>query len=732
VSRTSVVASFFDTVSRFVLCLAMAPLAAHPQSTAPESRSIHKRPVTVEDAIRMKLPANPGCFPGDDSDGCLAQFSPDGKRFVIVIKQGNVEQNTNEYSLLLYRTTEALHSPKPEILLRMSSSSNRGAIRRVRWLRDNETLVFLGENPGEASQVYALNTQSKQLKKLTSHETSVTNYDIAPDGQEMLFLADTPDKKIKDSEDVRREGQIITNQLLSALLAGNCASSIYCAQQQLFLQRAHELPLNIPMQDLAWERSPVSVSPDGNYGVVGVNVLSQDLPASWVDYNFPENEYLHGFFLNTKGGSPFARYLIVDLKHGTAEPLWDAPMIQFPRLTWAPQGHSFFLKSYLPLSGTDPEERKARQENLFPVEVKLPSREIRKITESELPGDAGNPAPLAVTLEEDLNHPPKVYVSEAKTNQRALLMDLNSQFAELSFGNAEALEWKAADGFNVEGGLYLPPDYTPGMKYPLVIQTHGFDPSRFSMDGLYEWSSGYAARFLASKGIVVLQAYRLKNPADSTAIEADKRLGTNPAQAEKKFAVTAYEGAISALDARGMIDRNRVGIMGFSRTVCFVADALTHSQFHFAAAILVNGIDCGYFGYLAYGGHPDIDNLNGGGTPFGRNLMTWLRDAPGFNLDKVDTPVRLEEHGVNSGLLELWEWYSGLSRLAKPVEYVYLPDAPHLLVKPWERRTSQQGAVDWFSFWLKGEENPGALKRDQYKRWRKLRKESSAGAEGTQ
>ena len=477
---------------------------------------------------------------------------------------------------------------------------------------------------------------------------------------------------------------------------------------------------------MAWERSPVSVSPDGNYGVIGVNVLSQDLPASWVEYKFPENDYLHGFFLNTKGGSPFARYLVVDLKQGTVEPLWDAPMIQFPHLTWAPDGHSLSLKSYLPLAGTDPDERNVRQENLFAVEVKLPSREIRKITESELLAKAGNRAPLAVTLEEDLNHPPKVYVSGGQTQQRALLIDLNPQFAELSLGNVETFEWKAADGFSVVGGLYLPPDYAPGTKYPFVIQTHGFDSSRFSMDGLYEWSSGYAARFLAGKGIVVLQAYRLKNPVDSEATEGDKRLGANPAQAQKKFAVTAYEGAIDALDERGLIDRNRVGIMGFSRTVCFVADALTHSQHHFAAAILVNGIDCGYFGYLAYGGHPDLDNLNGGGTPFGRNLMTWLRDAPGFNLDRVDTPVRLEEHGVNGGLLELWEWYSGLSKLAKPVEYLYLPDAPHLLVKPWERRASQQGAVDWFSFWLKGEEDSGATKRDQYRRWQELRAASPA------
>jgi hypothetical protein len=35
---------------------------------------------------------------------------------------------------------------------------------------------------------------------------------------------------------------------------------------------------------------------------------------------------------------------------------------------------------------------------------------------------------------------------------------------------------------------------------------------------------------------------------------------------------------------------------------------------------------------------------------------------------------------------------------------------------------SQGGTVDWFRFWLKGEEDPDPAKTEQYKRWRELRK----------
>ncbi len=53
---------------------------------------------------------------------------------------------------------------------------------------------------------------------------------------------------------------------------------------------------------------------------------------------------------------------------------------------------------------------------------------------------------------------------------------------------------------------------------------------------------------------------------------------------------------------------------------------------------------------------------------------------------------------------------------------VYLPEAEHVLVRPWERMVSQGGDVDWFDFWLNGHEDPDPAKAEQYARWRKLRK----------
>src|SRR5579859_6445262 len=49
-----------------------------------------KRPVTVADSIQMTRLGDPSYTDGAPSKGIVAKFSPDGKRFVVVLKKGNL------------------------------------------------------------------------------------------------------------------------------------------------------------------------------------------------------------------------------------------------------------------------------------------------------------------------------------------------------------------------------------------------------------------------------------------------------------------------------------------------------------------------------------------------------------------------------------------------------------------------------------------------------------------
>jgi hypothetical protein len=132
-------------------------------------------------------------------------------------------------------------------------------------------------------------------------------------------------------------------------------------------------------------------------------------------------------------------------------------------------------------------------------------------------------------------------------------------------------------------------------------------------------------------------------------------------------------------------------------------------------------MDGGYFYHMAFGPRDDIA-VNGGKPPFGAGLELWRKNSPDLNLDKIRTPVRLQAQGASDGILNFWAWYSGLTELDRPVDFLYLPDAPHMIVKPWEQEAAQQGLIDWFRFWLKGEEDPDMKKAEQYARWKELRK----------
>jgi hypothetical protein len=72
-------------------------------------------------------------------------------------------------------------------------------------------------------------------------------------------------------------------------------------------------------------------------------------------------------------------------------------------------------------------------------------------------------------------------------------------------------------------------------------------------------------------------------------------------------------------------------------------------------------------------------------------------------------------------ILGEWEWFAALTRLTRPVEMIVLQDGSHILQRPSDRIASQQGNVDWFCFWLKGEYDADPAKKEQYERWRRMR-----------
>jgi hypothetical protein len=318
---------------------------------------------------------------------------------------------------------------------------------------------------------------------------------------------------------------------------------------------------------------------------------------------------------------------------------------------------------------------------------------------------------LSLTIKEDINTLPAVWVTDRASKITKKLWDPNPQLANMNLGKASVVKWKDDSGYQWKATLVTPPNYVRGRRYPLVIQTHGVDFDEFLADGSY--TTAFAARPLASVGIVVLQMPMNQEHAETPQEIPDQLRG--------------FRSAIALLDARGLIDPKKVGIIGFSRTCYYTESALVQYPKLFAAASINDGIDASYMQYLVFsstqGSLPEEEQIYGT-LPFGEGLQTWVKEAPSFNLDRVETPLLITALGPDS-ILQEWEIYTSLRMQKKPVDLIYLPQTQgyqHVLQRPLERFASQQGNVDWFRFWLQGYEDPDPAKTAQYKRWESLRK----------
>src|SRR6266704_2023967 len=240
-----------------------------------------KRRITVKDTIEMTEFADRGYFLGGAPESPVAIFSPDGKQFLVRLKKGDVERNAVKYWLLLFRSSEVFRSPCGQVLVEMSSSSNREAIGQVRWL-DNRTVAFLGEDVGATPQVYRADIFTKRVVQLTNHPTAVVSYDMSRDGQEIVYEAAPRPRQVLRTQEVLRNGVVITSQTVDELLDDGVERADTRNDRLRFVQRLTNKAQRVPSSDSLTEYLPLEMSPDGRFVVLAV--YASEIPDGWKQY----------------------------------------------------------------------------------------------------------------------------------------------------------------------------------------------------------------------------------------------------------------------------------------------------------------------------------------------------------------------------------------------------------------------------------------------------------------
>ncbi len=329
------------------------------------------------------------------------------------------------------------------------------------------------------------------------------------------------------------------------------------------------------------------------------------------------------------------------------------------------------------------------QRNLSYVEANGSSSFARRI--APYPGDiywnpvstqAGNLAflsantlspgtPKVVKFEESSRLKPRL----SGTNLASQTYPLPDSFPADQLFAPQAVTFKAADGLEIHGQLFLPKDAKPTDKLPAVIFSHG-GPMRQMLLGwhsMYYYHNTYAFnQFLASKGYAVLSVnYRGGVGYGRAFREAPKRGGRGATEYQDIVAGAHY------LRSRSDIDTSRIGLWGGSYGGFLTAMGLAKNSDLFAAGVDIHGV------------HDWASRLSGGpGNSEDRDAVKVARESsPLFNVNTWRAPVLLI-HGDddrNVAFNQTTELARRLREQKVEFEQLVFPDEVHdfLLHRHW-------------------------------------------------
>jgi hypothetical protein len=737
------------TLSLTVCSISVALLAV---AEVPDNRS-----VTVEDVVRFAAIGDPQTMVEDYGPASAAGvFSPDGQRAAVVVRRGNPSTGTNDGSLLVYNASGLFNDQSPQVVAEFSSTTNHQPIAFVRWLGP-ETLMFAGTRGGAIPQLYRVDVSRGQMEQVTHESTDLLWYDLTRSQQRLVVIAALPVVRPDRSPDCLLRGCLVDADSLFLAEIGEKDGTGSLSVQDLESGASRSIPALQSIDETVescFDELLGEISPNGRFGLRLCKVKRGRWPAWWADYKF--DQALQSGMTNGDSGYRLTVALL-DFNEGTSRRLSDAPWrYTQPAPLWLDGGRRLIVVNALEsLGGVDAKTRTLRattqaillvdpesgkSERIAKLDFTVSSArwdekaQTLSVVEQASAGTppramsyrrVGNrwtadvtrpkavlPAPraldrtdsLQLVVEQSMNQPPVLMAVNLKTQVRHKVLDPNPWLAQRRVARVEAMTWKSKDGREWSGGLYYPPAFEPGKRYPLLIQTHGFDQSIFMISGV---ARNFIAQPLAACNILVLQM-------QETGIR-----GVVGTPEEWPTIQTGHESAIDYLDSRGLVDRSHVGIVGWSRTGPHAAYTLTHSNYPFAAAAFTSTGQLSYWWYVAAVNSQSDMIGDYGAAPEGKGFDVLRKLSPGFNLERMHTPTIMWS---NRSIAGLWDWYSGLRHNNVPVEYWYLPDGVHDVFKVPERLNTTRLLVDWFRFWLQGFEDPAAAKAEQYHRWREMQK----------
>jgi dipeptidyl aminopeptidase/acylaminoacyl peptidase len=626
------------------------------------------------------------------------KMSPDGKRVVYELQKTNWEDNAFERNLWIANAG----SGESHALTSSKKSSTNAA-----WSPDGKWIAFLSDRPAQIKdspdgkkQLYVISADGGEAQQLVKTETEVNALEWAPDSKRIAFsMSDPEPKSLKDRKEKYGEYSVVhADYQMTHLWTIELPVAGASPAEPKRLTDGDKFSIG----EFSWspdgtriafsaQKDPDLISSESadlyvvsvNDGAVKkiVNTPGPDTNPKWS----PDGKKIA---FETTAGSKYFFY--TNVKIGVVAPDGGTPQVlteafdEDPGLIgWGPDGIYFAAeqKTYAHLFRLNPVtkavEKLSSPDHLASFSFSF-SKDYKEVA-------------FRAAME---NQYAEIYSSNTAPWQAKKLTAMGDQLNAFKLAHREVISWKSSDGTTIEGVLYAPADFSMKKKYPLLVVIHGgptgVDQPIVNADRYYP-----IERFVAKGALVLRPNYR------GSAGYGEKFRALNV----RNLGVGDYADVISGVDsliAKGWVDKDRVGSMGWSQGG-YISAFITASSDRFKAVSVGAGIS----DWMTYYANTDITPF----TPQYLHATPWddpeiyRKTSPISYIAKAKTPT-LIQHGENDRRVPIpnaYELRQALEDHGVPVKMVVYKGFGHGITKPKQQRAVMEENEKWFAQYIWGE-----------------------------
>ena len=672
-----------------LVCTLTGSRAAAQQAKDTTAKAASAPP--IDQSLEMKSASNP-------------RISPDGRRVVYEIQSTNWEDNSFDRNLWI---VDAAGGNGRALTTAKKSSTS------AEWSPDGKWIAFLSDRPAQLSgspadkrQLYVISADGGEAQQLTKNESGLDAFAWAPDSRRIAFAANDPEPKaLKDRKEKYGEYSVVHEDYQMANLwtidLPDAATAVPPEPKRLtegdkFSVGSFSWSPDGGRLAFSAQRDPDLISGFSS-DIYVVNVTDKAIKKI-VDTPGPDRNPRWSpdgkrIAYQTAAGTKYffyanSRIAIVPADGGTPE-IVTAAFDEDPNLIdWGPDGIYFEAnqKTYSHAFRLNPETKAIEKLDATDHAVAFGFSFTRDFKH----------AAFRAALEDEYA---EIYAASVSPWKATKLTALGEQLKPFKVAHREVTSWTSSDGTKIEGVLYTPADFQLGKKYPLLVVIHGgptgVDQPVVNADRYYP-----IERFVAKGALVLRPNYR------GSAGYGEKFRALNV----RNLGVGDYADVISGVDAliaKGWVDRERVGAMGWSQGG-YISAFITASSDRFKAVSVGAGIS----DWMTYYVNTDI-------TPFTQQYLhatpwddpeIYKKTSPISYVLKARTPT-LIQHGENDRRVPIpnaYELRQALEDRGVPVKMVVYKGFGHGITKPKQQRAVMEENEKWFAQYIWGEKPESA------------------------